>query len=227
MAPESRIVYVDNDPLVLVHARALLTSAPGGMTSYIEADVRDSAEILGEAARTLDFSQPVALMMLGIMGELPDSAGPPSIVTTLLDALPPGMIVLLYVEPNSTDLWVSLCSSHSVVVYGAVDTVATPGWRDIHALDPPKDAVAPITPFIGDHQLPEQLAAVGLFQFGDHEEATVGGFKQGDGAAMQAVEIEAAAFCFKSHGCTERCDRRRIFWPGESDIQVVEDWHGA
>jgi ubiquinone/menaquinone biosynthesis C-methylase UbiE len=58
VAPESRIVYVDNDPLVLVHARALLTSAPGGMTSYIEADVRDTEEILGEAARTLDLSQP-------------------------------------------------------------------------------------------------------------------------------------------------------------------------
>jgi hypothetical protein len=95
VAPESRIVYVDNDPLVLVHARALLTSAPGGMTSYIEADVRDTEEILGEAAGTLDFSQPIALMMLGIMGQLPDSAGPRSIVSTLLDALPPGSYLAL------------------------------------------------------------------------------------------------------------------------------------
>ena len=95
VAPESRIVYVDNDPLVLVHARALLTSAPGGMTSYIEADVRDTEEILGEAARTLDFGQPIALMMLGIMGQLPDSAGPRSIVATLLDALPPGSYLAL------------------------------------------------------------------------------------------------------------------------------------
>jgi hypothetical protein len=90
VAPDSRIVYVDNDPLVLVHARALLTSAPGGMTSYIEADVRDTGEILGEAGRTLDFGQPVALMMLGILGQIPDSARPGSIVSTLLDALPPG-----------------------------------------------------------------------------------------------------------------------------------------
>ena len=80
---------------MLVHARALLTSAPGGMTSYIEADVRDTEEILGEAAGTLDFSQPIALMMLGIMGQLPDSAGPRSIVTTLLDALPPGSYLAL------------------------------------------------------------------------------------------------------------------------------------
>ena len=75
-APESKIVYVDNDPLVLVHARALLTSAPGGTTSYIEADVRDTGEILAEAARTLDFGQPVALMMLGILGRSPTPPAP-------------------------------------------------------------------------------------------------------------------------------------------------------
>ena len=95
VAPESRIVYVDNDPLVLVHAHALLTGAPGGMTSYIEADVRDTGEILEEAARTLDFGQPVALMMLGIMGQLPDSADPGAVVTRLLDALPPGSYLAL------------------------------------------------------------------------------------------------------------------------------------
>ncbi len=88
VAPESRVVYVDNDPLVLVHAQALLTSAPGGMTSYIEADVRDTEEILEQAARTLDFGQPVALMMLGILGQVPDSADPGSIVARLLGALP-------------------------------------------------------------------------------------------------------------------------------------------
>jgi len=95
IAPESRIVYVDNDPLVLVHARALLTSAPGGMTSYIEADVRDTGEILEQAARTLDFGQPAALMMLGIMGQLPDSAGPGAVVSRLLGALPPGSYLAL------------------------------------------------------------------------------------------------------------------------------------
>jgi hypothetical protein len=95
VAPESRIVYVDNDPLVLVHARALLTSAPSGMTSYIEADVRDTGEILTEAARTLDFGQPVALMLLGIMGQLDDTDEPAAVVTTLLDALPPGSYLAL------------------------------------------------------------------------------------------------------------------------------------
>jgi hypothetical protein len=95
VAPDARIVYIDNDPLVLVHARALLTSAPGGQTSYIEADVRDTIQILEGAARTLDFGQPVALMMLGIMGQLPDSDAPHAIVTTLLGALPPGSYLAL------------------------------------------------------------------------------------------------------------------------------------
>jgi S-adenosyl methyltransferase len=95
IAPRSRIVYVDNDPLVLVHAEALLTSAPGGVTSYIEADVRDPDAILRDAAGTLDFSRPVALMMLGIMGQIDDSDEPGSIVAWLLDALPPGSYLAL------------------------------------------------------------------------------------------------------------------------------------
>jgi hypothetical protein len=95
VVPESRIVYVDNDPLVLVHAEALLTSAPEGVTSYIEADVREPEKILREAAQTLDFGQPIGLMMLGILGQIPDSDEPGSIVTRLLDALPAGSYLAL------------------------------------------------------------------------------------------------------------------------------------
>src|SRR6516162_4292182 len=78
-----------------VRARALLASAPGGMASYIEADVRDTGEILEQAARTLDFGQPVALMMLGILGQIPDAADPGSIVARLLGALPAGSYLAL------------------------------------------------------------------------------------------------------------------------------------
>ena len=95
IAPHARIVYVDNDPLVLVHAEALLTSAPGGVTSYIEADVRDPGTILREAARTLDFSQPVALMLLGIMGHFTDDEAYP-IVSRLQAGLPSGSYFALY-----------------------------------------------------------------------------------------------------------------------------------
>ncbi|MEW9530008.1 SAM-dependent methyltransferase [Microbispora sp. NPDC049125] len=95
IAPESRIVYVDNDPLVLVHARALLTSTPEGATDYIDADVRDPGIILAEAAKTLDFSRPIGLMMLGIMGNVVDNDQANAIVRTLIDALPSGSYMAL------------------------------------------------------------------------------------------------------------------------------------
>ena len=89
MAPEARIVYVDNDPVVLAHARALLTSTQG-VTAYIDADLHDPDRILRLAARTLDLTQPVALMLLGILGHIDDDEEARSIVRRLLDAVPSG-----------------------------------------------------------------------------------------------------------------------------------------
>jgi O-methyltransferase involved in polyketide biosynthesis len=89
-APESRIVYVDNDPLVLVHARALLTSSPEGATAYLEADARDVGAIVEGAAVTLDFSRPVAITMLGILPFIGDDDEARAVVTRLLAAVPPG-----------------------------------------------------------------------------------------------------------------------------------------
>jgi hypothetical protein len=95
VAPESRIVYVDNDPLVLVHAQALLTSNPVGACAYIDADVRDPDQIVNEAAKTLDFGQPIGLMMRGIMGNVVDDTQAYDIVRRLLAALPPGSYMAL------------------------------------------------------------------------------------------------------------------------------------
>ncbi|MGH3775005.1 MAG: SAM-dependent methyltransferase [Pseudonocardiaceae bacterium] len=89
-APECHIVYVDNDPMVLVHARALLTSTPEGTTDYLAADVCDPETILDEAARTLDFTRPVALMLLGIINYVMDDGEANAIVKRLLDAVPSG-----------------------------------------------------------------------------------------------------------------------------------------
>ncbi|MGH3795865.1 MAG: SAM-dependent methyltransferase [Pseudonocardiaceae bacterium] len=89
-APECRIVYVDNDPLVLVHARALLTSTPEGMTDYVDADLRDPGTILAEAVRRLDFTQPIALMLMGIVEHIMETDEAYVIVNRLLDALPSG-----------------------------------------------------------------------------------------------------------------------------------------
>jgi hypothetical protein len=90
VAPESRIVYVDNDPIVLAHARALLTSSPEGATAYIDADLRDPETILQEAAQTLDFTQPIAIMLMGILGHIADDDEARSIVKRLVGALPSG-----------------------------------------------------------------------------------------------------------------------------------------
>jgi hypothetical protein len=90
IAPESRVVYVDSDPIVLAHARALLTSSPEGATAYIEADARDTAAIVAQAARTLDFSEPVAVMMLLVLQYIPDTDHPGEVVSALMGAMPAG-----------------------------------------------------------------------------------------------------------------------------------------
>ena len=90
VAPDCRIVYVDNDPLVLVHSRALLTSRPEGATEYIDVDARDPEKVLNGAAWTLDFGRPVALMMLGILGHVTDYDEARSIVARLVEAVPSG-----------------------------------------------------------------------------------------------------------------------------------------
>jgi O-methyltransferase involved in polyketide biosynthesis len=90
VAPECHIVYVDNDPIVLVHARALLTSTPEGTTAYLDADLRDPDTILQQAARTLDFTQPIAIMLMGILGHIAEDEQAQSIVKRLLGGVPAG-----------------------------------------------------------------------------------------------------------------------------------------
>ena len=95
IAPDTGIVYADNDPAVLVHARALLqnpmlASTPEGMVSYVEADLRDVTALLAGTARTLDLSKPVGLILLGVLGHLSDHGAARSITSQLMDALSPG-----------------------------------------------------------------------------------------------------------------------------------------
>jgi hypothetical protein len=94
--PASRIVYVDNDPLVLAHARALLTSTPEGVTDYIDADMRDPGAVLARAGGRLDLGQPVGLMVMGVLGHIPDDDEAQSIVQRLLAGLPSGSFLALY-----------------------------------------------------------------------------------------------------------------------------------
>ncbi|MEN3610702.1 SAM-dependent methyltransferase [Plantactinospora sp. ZYX-F-223] len=93
--PRCRVVYVDNDPLVMVHARALLTSAPGGSCDYVEADLRQPDTILASARQTLDFSQPIGLMLLGVVNHLMDDDVAYGSVAQLVQAMPAGSYLVL------------------------------------------------------------------------------------------------------------------------------------
>jgi O-methyltransferase involved in polyketide biosynthesis len=94
-AEESRVVYVDNDPVVITHAHALLVSTPEGACDYLQADVRDVDAILAGAARTLDFTQPVAVLMLQLLHFVPEEDNPYGIVRRIMDAVPPGSFLVL------------------------------------------------------------------------------------------------------------------------------------
>ena len=129
IAPDARIVYVDNDPLVLIHARALLTSTPDGATEYVDADVHEPDAILKVAARTLDFTRPIAVMMLGVLGNVADTddPGPAQIVERFIDAVPSGSYLVI---------------NDSVITSETVEAVQTArsGGADYHLRTPARIA---------------------------------------------------------------------------------------
>jgi O-methyltransferase involved in polyketide biosynthesis len=104
IAPEARIVYVDNDPIVLMHARTLLTGTPEGATAYLDADVHDPDVILERAARTLDFTRPVAVMMLGILNFVLDTDEARDIVRRVMAEVPSGSCLALTHPTFDSDL---------------------------------------------------------------------------------------------------------------------------
>ena len=114
VAPHSRVVYVDNDPIVLVHARALLTSSPEGVTDYVDADLRDPGKILRDAAKTLELQQPVALMLLTIVQLIPDAEDPYGIVSRLLGALPGGSYLVLSQPVNDVQPEVAISAAQAL-----------------------------------------------------------------------------------------------------------------
>jgi hypothetical protein len=95
VAPQARVVYVDYDPVVLAHARALLTSHHAGATKYIDADLRDTGTVLSQARQFFDFTKPVAITLLATLHAIPEADDPHAIVATLLDAVPPGSYLAL------------------------------------------------------------------------------------------------------------------------------------
>jgi hypothetical protein len=104
MARECRVVYVDNDPIVLSHARALLTSAAKGTTAYLDEDLRNVAELIRSASGTLDLTRPVAVMLIGILQCIPDEDDPAGIVKQLMDALPSGSYLAISHPASDIDI---------------------------------------------------------------------------------------------------------------------------
>ncbi len=103
IAPDALVVYMDNDPVVFAHARGLLASGPHGNTAYLGTDLRDTGTVLAEAARLLDLTQPVALVLMSVLQFIPDEADPWKIVATLIDALAPGSFLVVAHPANDIE----------------------------------------------------------------------------------------------------------------------------
>ena len=158
----SRVVYVDNDPLVMSHARALLASSDEGCCDYLQADLRDTGSILREARRTLDFGQPVAVLLLAVLHFIPDADDPAAIVAALTETLAPGSCVAI---SHLTGDFAPEAVSGGVAAYNAL--VPTPIFARSHAqvtglfagLPLVAPGVVPITSWRPDHAAAADQAA--------------------------------------------------------------------
>jgi hypothetical protein len=130
VAPQSRVVYVDSDPMALAHARALFTSTPGGAIAYVDADVRDTDTILAGAASILDLSRPAALVMFAVLGQVPDSDDPHALVRRLMSALPSGSYLALC---DGTDASPALAQAVAAYNRNAAGSYHLRGGRQIAA----------------------------------------------------------------------------------------------
>ncbi len=114
IAPESRIVYVDNDPLVLAHARALLGNTTlQGVTTYIDADFHDPDLIIADARKVLNFTQPIGVMFMGVLGHVAEFDDMRSIVARVMDAVPPGSYLALWDGTDTNEAFVELCENYT------------------------------------------------------------------------------------------------------------------
>ncbi|GAB4586878.1 SAM-dependent methyltransferase [Nocardia sp. IFM 10818] len=114
LAPESRVVYVDNDPLVLAHARALLTSGSDeGVTTYIQRDFHNPEEIVSDARNVLDFARPVAVMFMGVLGHAHSYSDAVRIIRTIMDAVPSGSYLVFWDGTTDSDAYVKLCQEYT------------------------------------------------------------------------------------------------------------------
>lgn len=170
IVPSARVVYVDNDPLVLAHARSLLTSSEEGRTAYIHADLRSPGEIVSSPVvrDVLDFSQPIALMLVGILHFLEDKDEPEQIIATLLDALPVGSyLAASHLNPEHDP--VGVAAGVRAYLAGGVTvqardsrTFATLAFRDLELVPPGVVSVSEWRPeSLGPRPTPAEVSCYG------------------------------------------------------------------
>ena len=168
-APKSRVVYADNDPIVLAHARALLTSSRSGAVDYIDADLRDPEKILARAADLLDFTTPVALLLVAILHFIPDSHDPAGLVAAYRDALAPGSFLVL--SHGTADFHPAEVTDTAAAVYrtGPAELALRPkavieAFFDGFTLEPPDVVQAPLwRPDAEGKPQPEELGKIGIY----------------------------------------------------------------
>jgi hypothetical protein len=141
-APESAVVYVDNDPLVLVHARALLTPAGTGAVSYLDADLRDPDAIIDRAADTLDLSRPVALTLIAVLQHVTDDEDARRIIVRLMDRLAPGSALALSTvttenDPDAGERTVTTYNRSGVPAVSRPRSAVEALFAGFHLVDPP------------------------------------------------------------------------------------------
>jgi S-adenosyl methyltransferase len=150
IAPESRVVYVDNDPLVLVHARALLTSTPEGRTDYIEADLRDPEKILADPVlrSALDLNRPVGLMLIAVLHFIRETSDAARVVRTLMNALPAGSYLVVsnattdFSDPEATARYEALIAAGQVDAYPRTKAELTDIFAGLELISPGLVAVS-------------------------------------------------------------------------------------
>ncbi|MER6346850.1 SAM-dependent methyltransferase [Streptomyces sp. NPDC001595] len=167
LAPDARIVYVDNDPLVLAHARALLTSTPEGRTDYLDEDLRNVDAIIEHASKTLDFSRPVALILLGVVIFIGDDEDPYGLVRRLVDRLPSGSHLVLshtITSPSMPDVdeAVKFWNQHGTPKLTQRTPEAVTGFFDgLELLEPGVVSCSRWRPAAADGSEPEEVAMFG------------------------------------------------------------------
>jgi SAM-dependent methyltransferase len=164
VAPDARVVYVDNDPIVLAHAGALLRGTPEGVTEYVQADARDPRAILEEAAHVLDFGRPVALSLIALLHFVADEDGAHEVVSTLVDALAPGSCLVLTTmtadfEPENVEKGIAAYAAGGVTLVARTRDEVAAFFKGLDLLEP---GVAPVDAWRNE-QAPEDGGPVSLY----------------------------------------------------------------